>query len=448
MFKRKNNKKVYFDGAANTALDGAAFKAIKHLYKKKFVGNSSSEHDYGVEASSLLEKCRAQIINDLWLDSIEGEVVPIFTSGATESNNWVIRSFCERAFIEKKKVIIFRSPYEHSSITAIIDHMVKLYPGNVHEVILPSVTTSVGFKTEEKQQLEEFFDFAMKKYKATEGLVCVMAVNNETGEIYPLEEYGVLAHKHNCKFFVDGTQMIGSGMLPHFFRYGVSNKTGLIEPLKIDYLSFSGHKIGALEGVGCLIMRKDDNLLPLIYGGGQENGLRSGTTNVMGAVSLAAAIHHNISASTHSSSLSLVVHFLELHHHFEDGLLFDETLRKHFKINTNKFNRNFQTAHNIISLQFIDMKIPGLSFGDLLISLGVACSKGAACNVNAQEEISPVLLASGLTEEEIEHTARISFTRQTTFKDVDYLLRVLKKCVKIQEDLFREHKDDAPVINK
>ena len=219
----------YFDAAAHEPPSPAAVKAFTRALP---LGNPSALHAYGVAAKNALEKARASIAQDL--NCLPEEVY--FTSGATESCNWMMESL-EAVCTHFK----FPRNYEH--------HAVLEYPPVDH----PHRTDRTGFTH--------------------------MMANNETGEIYDI--LSMRRNAPNALFACDATAAVGN--IPVDFK-----------ALGVDYMAFGAHKFGGISGIGCLIVKKDTPLLSMIRGGGQEWGKRGGTESVALACAMAAALHERM----------------------------------------------------------------------------------------------------------------------------------------------------------
>lgn len=225
--------------------------------------NPNAIHCIGTQVLNGMEKCR----------SICAEAVGakpnqvIFTSGASESISTIFHSLFSEGFVGNKNIII-SSPIEHSA-TANALEFYKEKGAKVH--FLPVNKDGVVEMDIFKKWVSDFKDRI--------ALVVTMAANNETGVIQPFEEMGFICEQDNLPFFSDTTQLIGKSNF-HF-------KNSLI-----DYACLSGHKIGSLTGVGILLAKTPTTIKPLIFGGGQEKGLRGGTQNYIGNETLAVALSH------------------------------------------------------------------------------------------------------------------------------------------------------------
>lgn len=377
-------KEIYLDGAANTPLDRKVFKKMKPFLKQSFVGNSFAIHSFGIKAMVAIENARQTIADAL---KVEDQEV-FFTSGATEANNWVLQSVCRKAMLESNKCHIIVSEIEHSSIM----NTCKLLEKEGVEI------SYIKVNSEGKITMN-----AVKKLLRPDTiLVSVMAVNNELGTFNDINSISQIVYNNKTLMMVDCTQYLGYG--------GNNMEIGVGFPL-VDFFTFSSHKLYGPTGVGCLIARYHNKLLPLICGGEQEQGLRGGTSNTAGIVGMGEALRllrkQNLS-SRYDKLYDYLLSSLE-HEHLDIYL-------------------NAKPDHkNIISLncsKIFDVE----ELASLLAMRGVACSAGSACQAESDGSFNPshVLKAIQLNEKSIRNTIRISFTKFTTKKDIDYLIKILK----------------------
>ena len=400
MFKQR---KVYLDGAANTPLDERAFECAKPFLFHHFAGNSFALHEDGISASIAIEEAREKIGNTLGVDP---ENI-IFTSGATEGNNWIIRNFAywlERHPEAPRRTILV-SAYEHSSII-----------NTVKMVASDSVKVDFIYDLEKGDKGLAFLEYKLKSNEI--GLVCIMSINNETGCMFDISTIAALCNYYHVPFLCDCTQLIGAGY---------TLKDLHLRHSYINFITFSGHKIYGPTGVGCLIAHEPQVIPPFISGGGQEGGLRGGTSNTFGIVAMGEAIRLN---SNHDT----ISHFDKLYDYFLQKLRTKQDYDHNYPLKLNSTNHWVQFASNILSIR-LDCLPPEQSFADLLINLGIECSAGSACDASSAgiEDSKPshVLAAFGLSLTEIHHTARISFTKYTIKPDIDYLFEVIDKIITI-----------------
>lgn len=399
-----NNKSagIYLDGAANTAVDPRVFRAMRPYLNKGFVGNSHSTHDFGVIADQKVRECRQMIADDLAVEP--GNVY--FSSGATESNNWVIKGLAFHELfdpgVEPRRHTIVLTDIEHSSVLNCCEDLRRF--GIKLKYIHP---------THDPHVFQEECDEAIADPDVL--LVCMMAVNNETGQKLPVNSFAArLRAKYGNKIFIlsDMTQAIETG--------GYDLRLGQIYP-RVDYMTFSSHKINGPTGVGCLIARGP--VYPLIIGGSQENGKRGGTHNLAGIVGMAKAID----ILSHESRFHL---YNDLHRYTVHQM---SEFNRRYGVNL-FINARDDFTYNIISLNCSSLGTYE-DFAGMLASDGIAVSAGAACGAGEEDPDgkptpSHVLLAMGLTPAQAHMTVRISFTKDTKKSDIDALFRALSKYTK------------------
>lgn len=249
---------IYFDNSATTKIEDSVLKTY-NVASQEYFGNPSSLHKLGLKAFELLESSRKNIANLMGFKPHE----IFFTSGGTEGNNWIIKgtAFKKREFGKH----IITSSIEHPSV---MNTMVQLEQLGFEVTYLPVDKTG---HVSAKDLKEAIRDDTI--------LVSIMAVNNEIGSIEPIKEIArVLDDYPSISLHVDGTQAIGKGIDDQF-----------IDP-RVDFYTFSGHKFHAPRGIGFIYMKEGKQLEPLMAGGGQEKGQRSGTENTPAIAAMARAL--------------------------------------------------------------------------------------------------------------------------------------------------------------
>ena len=310
----------------------------------------------------------------------------IITSCATESNNWVLKSIYFEYILTGKKNHIMVSEVEHPSIIATarwIESMgckVTYLPINNEGIVdVQAIKDNITDKT---------------------ALVSVMWANNETGAIFPVEEIGDICEEHGVLFHTDAVQAIGK--LP------VN-----VQSFNVDYLTFSAHKFHGPKGVGALYMKKGKELMPLLHGGSQMGGYRSGTLNVAGIVGMGKAIEAAVDALDFE-----MTEIREMRDDFEDELL---KIEDTFVVTP----RNKRTPNTIL------ISFRGIEGESMLWDLnraGIGASTGSAC-ASEDLEANSVMEAIGAAED-LAHTAiRFSLSRYTTEEELEYTLKVVQAAV-------------------
>ncbi|GAA1438338.1 cysteine desulfurase family protein [Leifsonia poae] len=246
---------IYLDAAATSAVRREVLEAMWPYLTGDF-GNPSSHHTVGESAARALADARATVAQ--WLGCRASEVT--FTSGGTEADNLAIKGI---ALASPRGRHIVTTPIEHEAVLESVDYLVRHHGFTV-------TTVTVG-----PDGLVDPAVFAAALRPDTT-LASVMLANNEVGTVQPISELAALAHRHGIPFHTDAVQAAGWLDLD-------------VKTLGVDALSVSGHKIGAPKGIGALYASGRLPVEPVLHGGGQERGRRSGTENVAGAVALATA---------------------------------------------------------------------------------------------------------------------------------------------------------------
>lgn len=373
---------IYFDNSATTrCLDEAASVMVKVLTED--YGNPSSLHDFGFTGEKYIKGARETIAATLKCEPKE----LIFTSGGTEGNNLAIMG-AARAYKRRGMHII----------TTEVEHAASYNPAKALEeegfevTYLPVDANGLISVEDVKSALRE-----------DTILVSIMYVNNEVGAKMPIEEIGqLLKDRKDTLFFVDAIQAYG--------KISINPKK-----LGIDMMSVSGHKLHGPKGSGFLYIRDKVRVLPLILGGGQEAGLRSGTENVAAIAGL------SVAAKKACDNLSdNAAHMYELRRRLMSGLSDIEDVVINGPQDENK------AAPHIVSVT-----VKGIRSEVMLHSLeekGIYVSAGSACSSNKPAP-SRTLLAMGLEMPSVESTIRFSFCESNTFEEVDEAVDVMHQLI-------------------
>lgn len=375
-------KKVYFDHTAGMPVDPQVFEAMKpyftHLYS-----NPSSLHSAAQEGRRGLQNAREKVAELIGARNSE-EI--FFTSCATESNNWAIRGVASRNKDRGKHIIT--TTIEHMSVMNACKHLMKQ---GYKVSFLP--VNNYGLIDLEALQ---------KKLVDDTILVSVMHANGEIGTIEPIKEVGEVVHDKGVYLHVDATAAVGQ-VLVDVVKEG------------IDLLTLSSNDIYGPKGVGALYIKSGTRLEPLIFGGGQERGLRSGSENLTGIVGMGKAAE--IARARVGKERSRLT---KLRDKFIKGLL--EAVPYSF-LNGHPTKR----LPNNVAVRF--SFVEGESMLLNLDIAGVAASSGSACTAKTLEP-SHVLRAIGLKHEEAHGSLLFTLGRQNSEEDVDYVLGLLPDIVK------------------
>ncbi|MGZ8885671.1 MAG: cysteine desulfurase NifS [Halobacteriota archaeon] len=365
---------IYLDHAATTPMRPEVFDAMRPYFLERF-GNPSSLHSYGLDARVGVERARQQIASAI--GAAPQEI--IFTSGGTESDNLALRGVLQRG---GKKDHIITSAIEHPAVLETCKFIERLG----HEV------TYLSVDREGRINPAEVEDAIQENTR----LISIMHANNEIGSIQPIAEVGAIAASHRIYMHTDAVQSVG--------KIPVN-----VKKLNVQMLSISSHKIYGPKGVGCLYVQKCTKLTPLIFGGGHERGLRSGTENVSGIVGFGEAMRLAIEDFTDNACIQKL----------RDALI-DAVLREipSTQLNGGRVHRLPNNAN--FSFSYIE----GESLLLRLNAKGIAGSTGSACS-SKKLEPSHVLLAIGLSPVDAHGSLRLTLGRETTDADVRYVSEVL-----------------------
>ncbi|MHA1312305.1 MAG: cysteine desulfurase family protein [Candidatus Helarchaeota archaeon] len=368
---------MYLDYQASKPVDPAVFEAMKPFFLKKFA-NASSLHYDGDIATQALEDSRKKVAN--FINAAEPREI-IFTSGATESNNLAIIGHAMRNKRKGKHVIV--SEVEHISIHNIAKYLQK----NGFEISKIPVDFNGIIK----------LDKLKEKIREDTILISVQLANNEIGTIQPIEEITKMAREHGIVVHSDA--VAAEGLIPID-----------VQQLKIDLLTLSSNDIYGPRGVGALYIRKGVTVNPIIIGGGQERGLRSGTEDVAGIVGMAKATElAQISMTAEAKRLT------ELRDYLIKNIL--EIIPKSH-LNGHPTKRLPNNAH--FRFDYIEGE-------SLLLSLkdeGISIATGSACSSKTLEP-SHTLISLGLLHEEAHGSLEVTMGQYTKKEHIDYLIEVL-----------------------
>jgi len=373
---------IYLDNAASTAVHPEVVKEMMPYFDSQY-GNPSSIHQFGRKAKNAIQKARKQVAA---LIGAEPDEI-LFTSGGTESNNTILYGIpkLQGSHLDQNHII-----------TSSIEHEAILQPCKEFE----NIGIKITYLPVDEHGIVDPKDIANSINSHTV-LVSIMLANNEVGTIQPIKEISEICKKYQIPLHTDAVQAVGKVPIN-------------VKELGVDALSVSSHKINGPKGIGALFIKKGLRVTPQILGGGQENGMRSGTENVASIVGFGKAceiakerLNENIShfQTLHSSTLSRIIKEIP-----------------HVKLNGHPDKRIFNNIH----LTFL-----GVNGEDLIIKLdeyGVAASTGSACSIHTQKA-SHVLQAMGFNHEQITGSLRISFGYLNTLDEVDQTVEVLKKIV-------------------
>jgi len=375
-------KSIYMDHTAGKPVDQRVVEVMLP-YMKTFYGNPSSLHMFGQEAGKALEEARARVAE---LINAERKETIIFTSGATESNNMAVKGVANRNKDRGNRILT--SSVEHMSI---VNTVKNLTTKGFEAVFLP--VDNYGFVSLESLE---------KELTEKTVLVTIVYANGEIGTIEPIKEISKIVHGKNAYLHVDATA--ACGQIPIDVR-----------DESIDLLTISSNDIYGPKGIGALYIKDGVRIEPLIHGGGQERGLRSGTENLPGIVGFGKAAEIAKREMQAESE-----RMIRLRDRFIEGLL-------------KPIPYSFLNGHPTKRLpDNVSVRYSFIEGESMLLSLqmsGVAASSGSACTAKTLEP-SHVLLAIGLKHEEAHGSLMFTLGRQNTEGEADFVARLMPGIVK------------------
>lgn len=386
------HKPVYLDNHATTRVDPRVVEAMLPFYSDVFGNAGSTSHVFGWDAKAAVDRARGSIASAIGASARE----IVFTSGATESNNLALKGAAERQKRRGRHLVSVVT--EHKSV---LDPLDRLARRGCEVTLVP-----VAPYTERQAGVVDVDRLAAALREDTV-LVSVMLANNEIGVLQPLRELAALCKQRGIWLHTDATQAVGKIPVD-------------VEQLQVDLMSFSAHKIYGPKGVGALYVRRRSpnvRLEPLLDGGGQEAGLRSGTLNVSGIVGFARALELCTAEMPGESA-----RMSDLRQRLFDGLVagIDEV------------------TLNGPSLDDPALRLPGnlnCSFADvdgeaLMMSMReVAVSSGSACT-SVNPEPSHVLRALGIGDDRTRASLRFGLGRFTTDEEIDFAIEAVADAVR------------------
>ncbi|MEA3430473.1 MAG: cysteine desulfurase NifS [Nanoarchaeota archaeon] len=368
---------VYLDNGATTKVDSRVIESM-HEYFTKNYGNASSLHKLGREAKKAIEEARKNIAKSINAEPKE----IIFTSGGTESDNLAIKGIMEHCIAGKNKHMI-TSKIEHPAVLNTCKCLEKQ-------------GIKVTYLDVDKDGL---INIEQLKESITQDtvLVSIMHANNEIGTIQPIKKIAKICHENKVIFHTDAVQ-----------SYTKENID--VKDMDIDMASFSSHKIHGPKGIGFLYKKQDIHICPLINGGSHESGLRPGTENVPGIIGLAKAV--TVSNNNELNKMKIL----------------RNKLIKELKTIPESILNGHEEKRLVNNVNFCFKYIEGESLLLHLDNKSIAASTGSACS---SHELKPshVLLAIGLPAETAHGSLRLTLSKYTTEKDIDYAIKNIKEIV-------------------
>ena len=381
---------VYLDNSATTPVSEGVSRIVLDAMTKDF-GNPSSKHIKGVEAERLVKDAREKIAGTMHVQP--GEI--FFTSGGTESNNWALIG----------SALANRRAGNHI-ITTSVEHAAVLQPLAFLEEMgfrITHLPVDASGHISPDDLREALTDDTI--------LVSVMYVNNEIGALEPIGDAGEIIRRWNSER--GRAVLLHADAIQAYGKYRIAPKR-----LGIDMLSVSGHKIHAPKGTGFLYVRQNTKIRPIIFGGGQQGGMRSGTDNVPGAAGLGEA------ASEAYTDFDMKVDGMRrCRRRLIAGL---KEIEGTYLVTEENEERN---APHIVNCAFEGVRSEVLLHA--LEDKGIYVSSGSACSSNKKIPVSSVLKEINLRRDLLESALRFSFSCRTTEEEIDYTLGALRELLPV-----------------
>lgn len=371
-------EKIYLDNAATTALRTEVVTEMVAILQNEY-GNPSSSHSFGRSAKSKLELSRKTIAQFFNVSSQE----IIFTSGATEANNWILQNAVEHLGVKR----IITSQIEHHAVLHVVEMLQKTHDIQVDYIKIKSNGTV---------DINHLVELLAQDVST---LVSLMHVNNEIGTVTDLDEIAQICKQHSVYFHSDTVQSVGKIKID-------------LQKTPVDFMVASAHKFHGPKGVGFLFVRKGIIQKPLFYGGEQEKGIRPGTESLHNIVGMAKALqlsYENLEAEREYIQNLKKYTIQKLQNHFPE-----------VQFNGNE-NQTFYTILNV-RLPLDASKSAMILFN--LDMKGIAVSRGSACQSGSPRP-SHVLEAFLDENDRAKPSLRISFSHFNTQKEIDVLMEAL-----------------------
>lgn len=389
---------IYLDNAAAAPVNPKALAAAMPFLTENFA-NPSSVHTPGREASAALDKAREQCAAAL--GALPEEIY--FTSGGTESDNLAV--FSALSINGKRRIVT--TEIEHPAVLNACSELER----RQQDAAKPTPKARHGCRASERWRRFEVVRIMPGKEGAVRAedvaaaiddntaLVSVMTANNEIGTLQPITEIGTLCRERGIPFHTDAVQAVGN--IPLDMR-----------TLPVDMLSVSAHKIGGIKGAGLLYVRKGTPVSPMIFGGGQERGVRSGTENVAAVAAMGAAIEEITSdIARRAEKISRLRELL---------------IEKLETIPDSRLNGS-RTARLCSNVNFSFRGIDGEALVMSLDLMGVCASTASACSAGKQRR-SHVLKALGLSDDWLDGTIRLTLSEHNTVEEITAAADIIAEC--------------------
>ena len=371
-------EKIYLDNAATTALRPEVIAEMVSVLQNEF-GNPSSSHSFGRSAKSKLELARKTIAQLLNVSSQE----IIFTSGATEANNWILQNAVTNLKVKR----IITSKIEHHAVLHAVEFLQK-----EHDIQIDFVK----IKADSSVDINHLMELLSQEIPT---LVSLMHVNNEIGTVLDLAEIAQICKQHSVYFHSDTVQSVGKMEMD-------------LQEIPVDFIVASAHKFHGPKGIGFAFIRKGTPINPIFHGGEQEKGIRPGTESLHNIVGMAKALQLSYENLENDRN-----HVQELKKYAV------EQFQNHFP----NVTFNGTTENTFYTILSVRLPMADSKSGMLLFSLdmkGIAVSRGSACQSGSARP-SHVLAEFLNKDEVVKPSIRVSFSHLSTKKEIDTLIEAL-----------------------
>ncbi len=377
-------RSTYFDYNATTPLSYKAAEAMEATLG--FFANASSNNRDGIANKKLVKDSKNHVAH--LLGTTADKV--FFTSGGSESNNWAIKGVLLAQVAQPGHII--SSAIEHPSVLETLKYCANTF-GFRLTLLKPRSNGAIALE-----------DFTAALTEDTQ-LVSMMYANNETGVLQPIEAIAKITRKRAIPLHVDAVQVVGKRMID-------------VSALGVDFLSFSSHKFYGPKGIGGLYIHDSQHMTPLIHGGGQEFGMRSGTENVLAIAGLSVAAQE-----AHQQ-----VHQWDTRYWEYKQYLMNALNKSTMAVRFNGETDYTAAMSNTLNLEIIGVRAEAVA-ALMENKYGFIIALGSACSNNKQKQLSHVLQAMGLSEATIQSSIRISFGCFTQRHDIEHFVQALESCV-------------------
>jgi cysteine desulfurase len=372
---------IYLDNAATTSIDAEVIKVMQESMQNNF-GNPSSTHQFGRKAKSAVETARKNIASHFNITASE----IVFTAGGTEADNLILQN----AVVNLKVERIISSRIEHHAVLHTLNHLKRTYNTQIDYVKVDE------FGAIDLFHLEDLLNNSSKKT-----LVSLMYINNEIGNILPVDSVCVLCEKYAALFHSDTVQVVGHYPLD-------------LQKIPIDFMVASAHKFHGPKGVGFAFFRKGFGIMPMLHGGDQERGARSSTENVHAILGMEKALNIAVDGIEKDKNKILIL----------KEYLISKLKEIEKNIKFNGYSSNIEKGtYTILNVRFPfnnEMLLFSLDLAGIAVSGGSACQSGSNKGSHVLQEI--------LNDKEADNTSiRFSFSKYTTKLEIDTAILKLKE---------------------